>query len=37
MSELEVQQENNLHFLINEMMRWRSIIGDKYIQYKQEK
>jgi hypothetical protein len=32
-----MQQENNLHSLVDEMARWRDIIGNKYQQYKQEK
>lgn len=27
---MEVQQDNNLHFLVDEMVRWRGIIGDEY-------
>jgi hypothetical protein len=34
---VEVQQQNNLHFLIEEMLRWRGIIGDNYLAYKQAK
>lgn len=31
---VEVQQENNLHFLIDEMERWRSILGKDYCKHK---
>jgi hypothetical protein len=34
---LEVQRTDNLYFLIDEMQRWRGIIGDKYIAHKQAK
>jgi hypothetical protein len=31
---MEVQQENYLHSLVEEMVRWREIIGYKYAAYK---
>lgn len=34
---VKVQPKNNLHFLVEEMERWRGIIGDKYTLYKQGK
>jgi hypothetical protein len=35
--DLEVQQGNNLHFLVEEMQRWREIIGSEYLANKQER
>lgn len=32
--QVEVQRRNNLHSLVEEMERWREIIGDKYAQRK---
>ncbi len=32
---LEVQRTDNLHSLVEEMERWRGIIGDKYLAHKQ--
>jgi hypothetical protein len=31
---MEVQQGDNLHFLVEGMVRWRVIIGDSYEKYK---
>ncbi len=31
---LEVQRKDNLHFLVDEMVRWRGIIDDYYKSYK---
>jgi len=31
---LEVQRTDNLHYLVAEMERWRSIIDENYAQYK---
>ena len=32
---MEVQRTANLHSLVEEMERWRGIIGDKYVAHKQ--
>ena len=34
---LEVQPKNNLHFLVDEMVRWKDIIGNEYSTYKLRK
>jgi hypothetical protein len=31
---MEVQPSNNLHFLVEEMQRWRGIMGDIYLAHK---
>lgn len=34
---LEVHLENNLHLVIDEVERWRTIIGNDFIRYKYER